>query len=66
MVNLAPAWVRKEGPAYDLPIAPEVPLIRSRHFRAPRHTISHAGLVDGGNWPHPGEMTSRCETDHIP
>lgn len=35
----------------------DVPLIRQRPFRAPHHTISHAGLVGGGNWPHPGEVT---------
>ncbi|MCL5266232.1 MAG: YifB family Mg chelatase-like AAA ATPase [Chloroflexi bacterium] len=35
----------------------ETPLIVQRPFRAPHHTISHAGLVGGGRWPRPGEIT---------
>ena len=33
------------------------PLIATRAFRAPHHTISHAGLVGGGQWPRPGEIS---------
>jgi magnesium chelatase family protein len=33
------------------------PLLQARPYRSPHHTISYAGLVGGGQWPRPGEIT---------
>jgi magnesium chelatase subunit ChlI-like protein len=41
-------------------------LARTRPLCALHHTISHTGLVEGGNWPHPGEIslaTGAWDTD---
>ncbi len=35
----------------------DTPMIRQRPFRSPHYTISNAGLVGGGHWPKPGEIS---------
>ncbi len=38
-------------------LSQDKPLINQRPFRSPHYTISHAGLVGGGHWPRPGEIS---------
>ncbi|MBN1484284.1 MAG: YifB family Mg chelatase-like AAA ATPase [Chloroflexia bacterium] len=38
-------------------LSTDTPLIQQRPYRSPHHTISHAGLVGGGRWPRPGEIS---------
>jgi magnesium chelatase family protein len=35
----------------------DTPLIKQRPFRSPHYTTSNVGLVGGGHWPKPGEIS---------
>jgi len=56
MTNIEALEVTKVYSACGL-LPPGTPLLRQRPFRAPHYTLSHAGLVGGGQWPKPGEIS---------
>ncbi|MEO8288708.1 MAG: YifB family Mg chelatase-like AAA ATPase [Chloroflexota bacterium] len=57
--NMVPEEMLEVTKIYSIAgmLPPGKPLIRVRPFRAPHHTVSHAGLVGGGRIPRPGEIT---------
>jgi magnesium chelatase family protein len=38
-------------------LGPDTPLLATRPYRSPHHTISDAGLIGGGSYPRPGEVS---------